>query len=104
MVKMFMVLHKWYQSGLLCTRLEENVKSHSGSVHAICKVVVQIEARLTVSSFGPDSGGSEEQTTSRSVVQNSPVGKKWLVEGRLSIGLFFSQKPPFFIPFEALVP
>eukprot|EP01018_Ginkgo_biloba_P021161 Gb_21787 [translate_table: standard] len=69
-----------------------------------CKVAIQIEAKLTVSSFGPDSGGSKEQTASSSVVQNSPFGKKWLVEERRSIGLFFSQKPPIFVPFKAPVP
>eukprot|EP01018_Ginkgo_biloba_P041127 Gb_34356 [translate_table: standard] len=44
-------------------------------------VAIQIKARLTVSSFRPDSEGSEKKTASRSVVQNSPVGKNGLLKG-----------------------
>eukprot|EP01018_Ginkgo_biloba_P001033 Gb_14291 [translate_table: standard] len=74
LVNMVANTYKNYKSGLLCTRPEENIKSH-------CKVAVHIKARLIVSSFGPDSGGSEEQTTSRSVVQNSLVGKNGSLKG-----------------------
>eukprot|EP01018_Ginkgo_biloba_P014870 Gb_16131 [translate_table: standard] len=46
------VLHKWYQSGLLCTRPEENIKSHSGSVHAKLQAVDMLK-REVVAIIGP---------------------------------------------------
>eukprot|EP01018_Ginkgo_biloba_P034157 Gb_34389 [translate_table: standard] len=86
------VLHKWYQSDLLCTRPVENVKSHSSSMHANCQVVVQIGRKIIVPSVGPESGGFPKKTASRSVVGSFRFEKNEWLKGGCLLGYFSHRK------------
>eukprot|EP01018_Ginkgo_biloba_P004742 Gb_34693 [translate_table: standard] len=61
-------------------------------------------SKADCSSFGPNSRGSEIAKGVQICGAEFSSWKKWPVEGRLSSGLFFSQKQSFFVPFEAPVP